>query len=112
MAQFPPVGVDLTHSQRHIWIGQSLNPTSPLYNMAFAFLCPTELRAELFCEAWRRVATASDALRTRIVDTEAGAGRPVVDPEPPITEVVDLEPSGDPEATYRSWCSSNKKFKL
>ena len=58
----------LTHTQQQIWLGQRLNPASPLYNMAFAFVFPTELRADLFCEAWQRVADASDALRTRIVD--------------------------------------------
>ena len=91
MVQPAAVGVDLTHSQKHIWIGQRLHPASPLYNMAFAFLFPAELDAELFCEAWHRVAGASDALRTRIVDGDSGASRPVVDPTPARTEVVDLE---------------------
>ena len=57
---------DLTHSQKQIWVGQRLHPASPLYNMAFAFVFPAELRADLFCEAWQRVADASDALRTRL----------------------------------------------
>ena len=65
----------LTHSQTQIWVGQRLNPASPLYNMAFAFVFPTELGADLFCAAWRRVVDASDALRTRIVDDERGNSR-------------------------------------
>ena len=63
---------ELTHSQKQIWVGQRLNPASPLYNMAFAFVFPAELRADLFCEAWQRVVDASDALRTRIVEDESG----------------------------------------
>ena len=51
-------GSALTHSQQHIWVGQRLNPTSPLYNMAFAFVCPAELDADRFCAAWQRVAPA------------------------------------------------------
>ncbi len=68
----PTEGAGLTHSQTQIWIGQRLHPESPLYNMAFAFVFPTELRADLFCEAWRRVADGSDALRTRVVEDEGG----------------------------------------
>ncbi|MCK7494590.1 MAG: condensation domain-containing protein [Comamonadaceae bacterium] len=58
-----------------MWVGQRLSPASPLYNMAFAFVFPAEIRADLFCEAWQRVVDASDALRTRVVDDESGSSR-------------------------------------
>ncbi len=67
-------GLQLTHNQMQIWVGQQLHPESPLYNMAFAFVFPTELRTDLFREAWRRVVRGSDALRTRIIEHEDGGG--------------------------------------
>ena len=94
----------LTHSQTQIWIGQRLNPQSPLYSMAFAFVFPEELRPDRFCEAWRRVVDGSDALRTRIVEEESGAARRIVAAAGPATEVIDLGQRPDPEAEFREWC--------
>jgi amino acid adenylation domain-containing protein len=94
----------LTHSQQQIWIGQRLDPTSPLYNMAFAFVFPTKLRADLFCEAWQRVVDGSDALRTRIVDDERGNPRWMLAARGRSTEVVALTPGPDPGGEFREWC--------
>ena len=95
----------LTHSQTQIWVGQRLNPTSPLYNMAFAFVFEAELRPDLFCDAWRRVADRSDALRTRVVEEEGGGSRRVVDPAGRPTAVLDLEAGPDPGRRFRQWCA-------
>jgi len=64
-------GGALTHSQMQILLGQRLHPTSPLYNMAFAFVIPAALDLELFRRAWQRVADSTDALRTAL-RTDAG----------------------------------------
>ena len=95
---------ELTHSQKQIWVGQRLHPESPLYNMAFAFVFPTELRADRFREAWRRVADASDALRTRIGVTMGGAEGPILEPSGCTTEVLDLGQQPDPEQAFLEWC--------
>jgi amino acid adenylation domain-containing protein len=94
----------LTHAQTQIWVGQRLHPASPLYNMAFAFLFPAELRADLFQAAWRRVADASDALRTRVLDDGRGGARVVVDGTAVATGLLDLSAEGDPEAAFRALC--------
>jgi len=94
----------LTHSQQQIWLGQRLNPESPLYNMAFAFVFPAELRADLFCEAWQRVVDASDALRTRIVDDERGNSRWTLAARGRSTEVIEFDPHSDPGGEFRQWC--------
>ncbi len=95
---------DLTHSQKQIWVGQRLHPASPLYNMAFAFVFPAELRADLFCEAWQRVADASDALRTRVVDDESGSARWTLAARGRPTEVIAFDPRPDPDEAFRQWC--------
>ena len=95
---------ELTHSQKQIWVGQRLNPASPLYNMAFAFVFPAELRADLFCEAWQRVVDASDALRTRVVDDESGSARWTLAARGRSTEVIEFDPRPDPDGAFRQWC--------
>ncbi len=97
-------GTELTHSQTQIWIGQRLNPDSPLYNMAFAFVFPTELRADVFCEAWRRVADGSDALRTRLAEQAGGGRRRTLEARASLTAVLDLGQRLDPPGEFRRWC--------
>ena len=103
MARTGEPDAGLTHSQRQIWIGQRLHPTSPLYNMAFAFRFPGELRADLFVEAWRRVAGRSDALRTRVEEHEGGARRRLAEAAP-ATTLLDLSSRPDAEEELRRWC--------
>ena len=95
---------ELTHSQKQIWVGQRLNPASPLYNMAFAFVFPAELRADLFCEAWQRVVDDSDALRTRVVDDESGSSRWTLAARGRPTEVIEFDSRPDPDGEFRQWC--------
>ena len=98
-----PEGSGLTHSQTQILVGQRLHPQSPLYNMAFAFVFPAELRADLFTEAWRRVAGHSDALRTRIVE-HAGGMRRVLAPAAGATATRDFTSHPDPVREFHRWC--------
>ncbi len=93
----------LTHSQTQIWIGQRLNPESPLYNMAFGFVFPVGLRPDMFCEAWRRVADGSDALRTRIGEHGGNATLQVA-PTARRTEVIDFGERIDAVGDFRRWC--------
>ncbi|MDX2437618.1 MAG: AMP-binding protein, partial [Acidobacteriota bacterium] len=104
MARTGPENSDLTHSQTQIWIGQRLHPESPLYNMAFAFVFPTALRIDLFCEAWRRVADVSDVLRTRLQEHEGAGRRTISEAGSCLTDVVDLSESADPEKAFLAWC--------
>jgi amino acid adenylation domain-containing protein len=97
-----PSPFSLTHSQTPIWIGQQLHSRIPLYNMAFAFVFPTTLRGDAFAEAWRRVADASDALRTRVVEDQGRAAATVA-PVGPGTTIEQLPIPDDP-AAFRDWC--------
>ncbi|MEM9555196.1 MAG: amino acid adenylation domain-containing protein [Acidobacteriota bacterium] len=94
----------LSHSQLQIAIGQRLHPRAPLYNMAFAFVVAAELDGARFRRAWRRVVTASDVLRLRVVELPGGGLRPADDvPPPPDTTELDLSHESDPRAAYLRW---------
>ena len=99
-----PTDGPLTHSQLQIWIGQRLDRDCPLYNMAFAWIFPARLRVEAFRQAWRRVADASDVLRTRVVDRDGVALRRIIEPGTCETEVLDWQQGGDTEQAFRRWC--------
>jgi amino acid adenylation domain-containing protein len=94
----------LTHSQKQIWVGQRLAPESPLYNMAFAFVFPQGLRTDVWLDAWQRVADASDALRTRVVEDEAGEPTWTLAARGAATTVVTLASQHDPAAAFNLWC--------
>ena len=104
MGDLGAASVEPTHSQTQIWLGQRLNPGSPLYNMAFAFVFPAELETELFCEAWRLVVERSDALRTRLVEPEGGGVRIQLAEHATPTEVLDFTSRSEPLDEFKSWC--------
>ena len=60
--------LQLTQSQFSIWMGQKLNPESPLYNMAHVFNIYTSINIEAFKEAFNQLIEHSDALRTVFYD--------------------------------------------
>ncbi len=119
-------GKGLTHGQTQIWVGQRLNPESPLYNMTFAWVLPVELDPELLQQAWQRVVDASDALRTVVVErdgvvqgrllprgscgtrrlgTEVLNGLDSAAGVPAAVDPAAGDPAaGDPVAAFRRWC--------
>lgn len=104
MAKLSAEGRELTHSQMQIWTGQRLHPDNPLYNMAFAFVFPAVLRADLFCAAWRRVADSSDALRTRVEESEGGGVAWHLATGGSPTTVLDFAAQPDPQQAFHHWC--------
>ncbi|MEM7199736.1 MAG: amino acid adenylation domain-containing protein [Planctomycetota bacterium] len=103
MSEQPQGG--LTHSQLQIWVGQKLDPQSPLYNMAFAFSFAGRLREDLFGVAWQEAVAASDALRTSVAERDGVAERRLLDPSRCATEVLDLSARADGDEAFRTLCS-------
>ncbi|MCG8469636.1 MAG: amino acid adenylation domain-containing protein [Gemmatimonadetes bacterium] len=96
----------LSHSQLPIWVGQRLHPSSPLYNMAFAFTFDADLDFGAFAAAWEFVARESALLRTR-VEEEDGVGIPVVGPVSELgTRRGDLGDARDRERAFEAWCDA------
>lgn len=72
--------IALTNAQRLIWMGQSLNPGQPLYNMAMCFEISGAIEVPVFRTAFRELVRKSDSLRTVFRDNN-GQPEQVVLPE-------------------------------
>ncbi len=102
----------LTYSQKPIWLGQTLHPSSPLYNMAFAFLFDAELESDLFQRAWQHVVRDSDALRTTIVERDGLGSRRVRSIDEYKAEVLDFRSMPEPVAAFQDWCRERASVPL
>lgn len=95
----------LTPSQLHIWLGQALHPTSPLYNMAFAYVLSGRIDPGRFRAAWRAVVSSSDALRTSIEQRGNRSIRVVRRADDEEMTVLDFGHLPDPGTAFRTWAA-------
>ncbi len=91
----------LTNVQRQIWTSQRLAPDAPLANMGKVHRIVGPIDAARFVRAVDEVVSASDALRTIVVDRPGREPRARVLAAPPQhTDVVEI-----PEPDLEAWCS-------
>lgn len=82
--------IQLTPSQLSLWMGQKMNPASPLYNTASSYEIFGVLDEPRFRKAFQSLIDATDALRIRFTE-EAGIPYQYVQPKLPYElEVVDF----------------------
>ncbi len=94
---------NLTKLQMIYWVGQSLRPRSPLFNVIVTFRLNAPINVALFSEAFAAVVRGSDALRT-IIREEAGVPQRVILPDPPQPlELLDFSDEAVPEASLQQW---------
>jgi amino acid adenylation domain-containing protein len=94
----------LTRGQALMWLGQTLNPDAPLYNMPFVFTIDGALAPVLFRRAFEIVVCSSDTLRAAIREIDGEARQVILDQPGDELEIVDLTTHDDPEAAAREWC--------
>ncbi|MFT3662977.1 MAG: amino acid adenylation domain-containing protein [Gordonia sp. (in: high G+C Gram-positive bacteria)] len=84
--------IELTMSQAALWFGQTLDPENPTFNVCDAVELTGGVDVDLLVRAAHLAATESDALTTRLVETDGGVRQipGAFDLAPP--EVVDLAP--------------------
>lgn len=99
---------NLTRSQFLIWLGQTLAPDAPLYNMIQTFTFETALDVQVFRAAFQSLIDSSDALRT-VIDVVDGVPqqRVLVDLKYGL-EWVDLSGHTEPEEAYRNWLDDRR----
>ncbi len=62
------VRVKLTQSQIKMWLGQKLNPYSPMYNMALAFHLAENTDYDLFAKTWQQLIEETPILTSCVQD--------------------------------------------
>lgn len=96
-------GRGLTPAEHRVWVGQQLDPASPLYNMAVAVSFDVELEAERLRAALECVVRSADALRTTVRDV-SGTPRAFVTPEATVPlEVVEVGPEQWADGSVDRW---------
>lgn len=94
---------NLTKLQMIYWVGQSLRPNSPLFNVIVTFRLNTPIDVALFSEAFATVVKGSDAMRTVVREQDGVPWRTIL-PEPPRPlELLDFSDKADPEAALQQW---------
>ena len=86
---------NLTNSQLLIWLGQRLNPASPLYNMAMRFDISGPIDYECFRGALGDVVRGNDAMRSVIEVNDDIPQQRVLDYEDLLLEFIDLSSDSD-----------------
>lgn len=100
---------NLTKLQMIYWVGQSLRPASPLFNVVVTFRLNTAVDEALFSQAFAQVVQESDALRT-VIQEDAGVPQRIILPEPPQPlELVDFSDDPDPEESLQTWLAVRKQ---
>jgi amino acid adenylation domain-containing protein len=100
--------ISLTQSQQLMWIGQRLNPDSPLYNMVFVFHIAGRVDAEAFRRAFDALVAGSPALRTVVRERGGAACQAVLRVAPQSLEVVNLAAEPNPEAALERWVDARR----
>lgn len=97
------LNLPLTQSQSLLWIGQEMNPESPMYNMVMSYEFKGAISPAKFNIAFQELITQSDALRSVFLVEE---GIPVQKYLPTINyefEFVDFSNDINPKETYKNW---------
>jgi len=94
---------NLTRSQFLIWLGQTMNPDQPLYNMAMAFRFSGKIQVEAFCEAFETLVSGNDALRTVVLEENGVPKQHVAQDFQYETPVLDFTNRTNPDEAANKW---------
>ncbi|MEE9372220.1 MAG: amino acid adenylation domain-containing protein [Saprospiraceae bacterium] len=94
---------NLTQTQLLIWMGQKLNPESPLYNMILTFEMNSPIDIPHFQTAFQSLINKCDALRTIFIESD---GQPIQKVLPSLIyelELLDWSEKIDTIFLYQQW---------
>ena len=103
---------NLTKLQMIYWVGQSLRPSSPLFNVVVTFRLNASIDEELFSEAFAMVVQQSDALRTVIREDDGVPQRVILSEPPKPLQLLNLSGEPDPEVALQIWHEARQKQAL
>jgi amino acid adenylation domain-containing protein len=94
---------NLTRTQLAFWLGQQLNPETPLFHCASGVVIPKRLDAEAFAAAHKKMVACSDAMRT-VITLENGLPRQrALDHIEYTLDFVDFSAEPGPFEAYCAW---------
>lgn len=100
----------LTQNQNLLWIGQDLNPESPMYNMVMTYEMRDAISVSHFKLAFQKLVETSDVLRSVFKQKE---GVPVQVYLPNIEyklDVIDFSSEETPLEVYKNWEKQRVEF--
>ena len=99
---------NLTRSQFLIWLGQTLSPDAPLYNMIVTFAFDGAIDPAVFQRAFQTAVDATDALRTVLTEQDGVPMQLVREALRYDVPLIDFSASPDPDAAYRDWADRQR----
>ena len=103
---------NLTRGQFLMWMGQQMNPDTPLYNVVSSFTIYGRLDIDAFQEAFQALVTHNDALRTVFFEVNGVPQQTVFASFQAAVELVDYSRRSDPESAYQEFLHERKKRRL
>lgn len=94
---------NLTTGQILLWLGQKLNPDSPLYNMVFSFTIQGEIDRSHFQSAFQQLVNHSDILRLTITESEGIPQQQIAATVSYTLPLIDFSTETDPLIAAKQW---------
>ena len=105
-------GSNLSKSQLLIWMGQKLQPDTPLYNTVFIFRIAGNVDPAAFQMAFQTLIDQSDAFRTVIEERNGVPQQHVIAKFSYTIENTDLSALMNPEIEFCNWLDQRSKFQF
>ncbi len=93
----------LTQSQSLLWIGQEMNPTSPMYNMVMTYELKDEISIEHFTKAFNELIRRNDALRSVFLVKDNVPVQVFLEEHTYELEIIDFSNTTNPKKSYKKW---------
>ncbi len=102
----------LTHNQKLLWLGQKLNPESPMYNMVMAYEINDAISFPHFKEAFQKLVEHCDVLRSRFKEDDGQVAQEFLPELDYDMAYVDFSNKENPRALYNDWAQDRAKIPL
>ena len=104
----------LTQSQSLLWIGQEMNPESPMYNMVMTYELKVQISVVHFQMAFKKLIQKYDALRSVFQINEEIPTQVFLTDHTYDLEVIDFSNEENPENRYQLWLQNRiiKRFDI
>lgn len=102
----------LTQNQKLIWIGQELNPKSPMYNMAMAYTLREPISVQHFKEAFKMLVDKSDVLRSVFEVVDGVPHQKYLSSIDFNLDYLDFSKENNPHQHYKNWEQQRVRFQF